>query len=164
MEDIIKKILDEREINALLVEYCRALDCMDLDAIANLFSDDCVVKFGTDEQLNSRGSKALAKSLERMWRWKRTSHHLSNVIVHFTGSEKAFSKSYVHAWHERFDETTATIYGQYHDELKQENGRWVITKRTMYMNGNDSGFKVKIFPFERKSPPKNWLAPKIDEV
>ena len=93
MEDIIKKILDEREINALLVEYCRALDCMDLDAIANLFSDDCVVEFGTDEQLNSRGSKALAKSLERMWRWKRTSHHLSNVIINFKSHDIAFSNS-----------------------------------------------------------------------
>ena len=85
----------EREINALLVEYCRALDCMDLDSITKLFSDECVVEFGTDEQLNSQGSKALAKSLERMWRWKRTSHHLSNVIIHFKDSDKAFSKSYV---------------------------------------------------------------------
>ena len=162
MEDIIKKILDEREINALLVEYCRALDCMDLDAIANLFSDDCVVKFGTDEQLNSRGSKALAKSLERMWRWKRTSHHLSNVSIHFSGSNQASSVSYVLAWHERPDKTSATIYGQYHDELRRENDRWVITKRTMFMNGSDSGFTVKIFPFKRKTAPKNWISPNID--
>ena len=44
MNDLIKKILDEREITALLVEYCRALDKMDLNAIAELFSEDCVVE------------------------------------------------------------------------------------------------------------------------
>ncbi|SVA86578.1 uncharacterized protein METZ01_LOCUS139432, partial [marine metagenome] len=69
MNDLIKKILDERDITALLVEYCRALDNMDLNAIAELFSEDCVVKFGPDDQLNSCGPKAVAKSLERMWRW-----------------------------------------------------------------------------------------------
>ena len=95
MNDLIKKIIDEREITALLVEYCRALDYMDLNAIADLFSEDCVVKFGPDDQLNSCGPKAVAKSLERMWRWERTSHHLSNVSIHFSGSNQASSVSYV---------------------------------------------------------------------
>ena len=163
MNDLIKKILDEREITALLVEYCRALDYMDLNAIAELFSEDCVVEFGPDDQLNSSGPKAVAKSLERMWRWERTSHHLSNVSIHFNGSYKASSISYVLAWHERPDKTTATIYGQYHDEFRRENDRWVITKRTMFMNGSDSGFTVNIFPFKRKTAPKNWISPKIDK-
>jgi ketosteroid isomerase-like protein len=136
---------------------------MDLNAIAELFSEDCVVEFGPDDQLNSCGPKAVAKSLERMWRWERTSHHLSNVSIHFNGSYNASSISYVHAWHERPDKTTATIFGQYHDELRRENDRWVITKRTMFMNGSDSGFTVNIFPFKRKTAPKNWISPKIDK-
>ena len=163
MNDLIKKIIDEREITALLIEYCRALDYMDLNAISKLFSEDCVVKFGPDDQLNSYGSKAVAKSLERMWRWERTSHHLSNVSIQFSGSYKASSVSYVLAWHERADKTTATIYGQYHDELRRENGRWVITKRTMFMNGSYSGFTVNIFPFKRNTAPKNWISPNIDK-
>ena len=163
MKDLLNKYLHEREIYLLLVEYCCALDSMDLDAIAKLFSEDCIVDFGTDKQLNSIGSKELAKSLERMWRWKRTSHHLSNVKINLIGDNKAFSKSYVYAWHERFDNTTATIYGQYHDELIRKYDKWLITKRTMYMNGSDSNFKVKIFPLERKKPPLNWEPPKIDE-
>ena len=163
MNDYIKRIIDEKEINLLLIEYCRALDSMELDIIKKLFSKDCIVEFGTDKQLNSKGSEELVKSLERMWRWKRTSHHLSNVIINFKSPDTAFSKSYVHAWHQRFDNKTATIYGQYHDEFFRENNRWIITKRKMFMNGSDDNFKVKIFPFKRKSPPKNWEAPKIDE-
>ena len=160
MNDLIKKIIDEREITALLVEYCRALDYMDLNAIARLFSEDCVVIFGPDDQLNSCGTKAVAKSLERMWRWERTSHHLSNISINFAGLFKASSISYVTAWHERADKTTATIYGQYHDEFRQEDERWVITKRKMFMNGSDSGFTVGIFPFKRKTAPENWISPK----
>ena len=112
MNDYIKRIIDEKEINFLLIEYCRALDSMELDIIKELFSKDCIVEFGTDKQLNSKGSDELIKSLERMWRWKRTSHHLSNVIINFKSHDIAFSKSYVHAWHQRFDNKTATIYGQ----------------------------------------------------
>ena len=162
MNELIKKILDEREITALLVEYCRALDKMDLNAIAELFSEDCVVEFGPDDQLNSCGPKAVAKSLERMWRWERTSHHLSNVSIHLNGSHKASSLSYVLAWHERADKTTATIYGQYHDNLRREKVGWRITKRVMYMNGSDAGFTVNIHPFKRKAAPADWIPPDID--
>ena len=160
MSDLIKMILDEREIKAVLIEYCCALDRMDLSAISQLFSEDCIVEFGDDAKLNSRGPKALSKSLERMWRWERTSHHLSNVRINFNGSCKASTISYVTAWHERPDKTTATIYGQYHDEFIRENDHWVITKRKMFMNGSDSGFTVDIFPFKRKTAPKNWISPK----
>ena len=53
MNDYIKRIIDEKEINFLLIEYCRALDSMELDIIKELFSKDCIVEFGTDKQLNS---------------------------------------------------------------------------------------------------------------
>ena len=163
MNDYIKRIIDEKEINFLLIEYCRALDSMELEIIKKLFSKDCIVEFGTDKQLNSKGSDELIKSLERMWRWKRTSHHLSNVIINFKSHDIAFSKSYVLAWHQRFNDKTAIIYGQYHDEFLRDKDRWMITKRKMFMNGSDDNFKVKIFPFKRKIPPKNWVPPKIDE-
>ena len=158
----INTIEDERAITHLLTEYCLALDSMDLESIAGVFTEDCVVEFGPDERLNSRGRKQVAKSLERMWRWARTSHHLSNVKIRFEGADRAFSTSYVLAWHERPDKTTATIYGQYHDELSRETDGWRIRKRTMYMNGNDAGFTVDIHPFNRARPPDGWVPPTID--
>ena len=86
-----------------------------------------------------------------------------NVIINFKSHDIAFSKSYVLAWHQRFNNKTAIIYGQYHDEFLRDKDRWMITKRKMFMNGSDDNFKVKIFPFKRKIPPKNWVPPKIDE-
>ena len=162
MNDLVTKLIDERAITNLLIEYCRALDAMDLKAIEKLFSEDCVVEFGPDERLNSQGSKEVAKSLERMWRWVRTSHHLSNVQISFYDKDRASSISYVLAWHERVDMTTAIIYGQYHDDLRRDIEGWRIVKRVMYMNGSDTGFTVNIHPFTRQGPPDDWTPPNID--
>ena len=103
----------------MLNEYCRALDAMELDAVASLFCDDCVVEYGPEERLQSRGRAALRKGLERLWRWARTSHHMSNIQVSLGGEDEAVANSYVIAWHERPDGTTAAVWGQYEDRLRR---------------------------------------------
>ena len=67
------EFLDRQEITNLLFEYCAALDCMDLPRLSALFTADCEVDYGPDPILQSRGAADLEKSLERMWRWSRTS-------------------------------------------------------------------------------------------
>ena len=156
------RLADRQAVADVLVEYCCALDLMDLPALAALFTDDCVVEYGPGEFLRSRGSVALQKSLERMWRWSRTSHHLSNVLIRFKGNDAAVSSSYVHAWHERPDGSTATIFGQYHDQLVRREHGWRISERRMLMNGCDAGFTVAINPVNRASAPPGWTAPDID--
>ena len=160
----LKKLefLDRQEITDLLFEYCGALDCMDLPRLSALFTHDCEVDYGPDELLQCRGAAELEKSLERMWRWSRTSHHLSNVQINFCGENEAVGRSYVYAWHERADGTIATILGQYHDRFVREPRGWRIAKRRMLMNGCDAGFAVNINQFKRLSPPADWTAPDID--
>src|ERR1700722_11247240 len=96
----LAQVSDPQEDAFVLNEYCRALDAMDLDTVAALFSEDCVVEYGPEDRLKSHGRAALRKALERLWRWKRTSHHLSNVQISFRGAEEAQANSYVMAWHE----------------------------------------------------------------
>jgi 3-phenylpropionate/cinnamic acid dioxygenase small subunit len=163
MNDIeLQQLVHRQQISDVLITYCNALDKMDLTAIEALFTDDCFVDYGPGKLFQSRGAAALAKSLERMWRWSRTSHHLSNIQIDFVDATSASAVSYVHAWHERQDGTTATILGQYHDELIHEDRRWRIARRRMVMNGCDAGFTVDINPFERFAPPDDWIAPDID--
>ena len=162
-EQLLQQLQDEREIHAVLIEYCCALDRMDLVLLSTLFTDNCVVDYGPDERLQSHGAASLAKSLERMWRWSRTSHHLSNVQIQFTGETEASASSYVHAWHERADGSSATILGQYHDRFVRSNGGWKIAARQMFMNGCDAGFKVNINRFDRLSAPDGWVTPDLDE-
>ncbi len=161
-DERIQQLLDRQEIAELLIEYCRALDLMDLEALARVFTEDCFVEYGPEDRLRSRGSAGVAKSLERMWRWARTSHHLSNVQVTFAGRDRAVSTSYVWAWHERPDGSTAGVWGQYHDRLVRTSGGWRIAERRMLMNGSDSGFKVNLHRVQRAPPPADWVAPNID--
>jgi 3-phenylpropionate/cinnamic acid dioxygenase small subunit len=158
----LQVIVDHHAISNLLIDYCRCLDRMDLPRLAALFTHDCRVEYGPDDRLNSHGAAALESSLRRMWRWARTSHHLSNVRVSFDDADHARANSYVHAWHERPDGSSATILGQYDDRLVRLADGWRISRRRMVMNGCDAGFKVAIHPFERIPPPPGWAAPNID--
>ena len=158
------ELIDRQAITDVLVQYCCALDRMDLPCLASLFTDDCIVEYGPDPALKSRGADALEKSLHRMWRWQRTSHHLSNVQIKFTANDEAQVGSYVHAWHERQDGSTATIFGQYRDRFVRIDDRWRIAERRMEMNGCDTGFTVPVHILDRRPPPKDWEAPDIDRV
>lgn len=157
-----KCIADRQAIEQTLIAYCVHLDRMDLAALAELFTADCDVDYGDHPGLRSTGADELARSLQRMWRWARTSHHLSNILIEFPDGDTARAISYVHAWHERADGSTATILGQYHDVLERRNARWLIHRRRMVMNGSDTGFTVPIHRFERLPPPAGWTAPDID--
>ena len=152
MDRRLQRICDRDEIAHLLHEYCRGLDLMDLDAVAAVFTEDCVVEYGSEEKMQSRGAKQLALALRRLWRWTRTSHHLSNVQVTFENDASARAISYVLAWHERPDGSTATIWGQYHDRVVRTDKGWRIAERRQLMNGNDAGFDVNIFRLERRKP------------
>jgi ketosteroid isomerase-like protein len=157
------RLADRQEIADLLAEYCRALDLMDLPAVARIFTEDCRVEYGPEERLQSHGAAGVAKSLERMWRWSRSSHHLSNIQIAFDGPDYARSVSYVLAWHERPDGTTATVMGQYHDRLERTQDGWRIAERRMEMNGCDAGFTVNLHRTWRCPPPEGWVAPNIDQ-
>lgn len=156
------RLADRQEIADLLVEYCRTLDLMDLAALARVFTGDCEVEYGPEDRLRSHGAAGVAASLERMWRWSRTSHHLSNIQIAFDGPDRATSVSYVLAWHERPDGTTATVMGQYHDRLVRQTDGWRIAQRRMDMNGCDANFTVNLHRTPRRPPPAGWVAPNID--
>ena len=158
-DERVGRLCDTEAIAWVLNEYCDALDCMDLPRLCALFTDDCLVEYGPEAWLQSRGAAALERSLARMWRWARTSHHLSNVQIDFRDDGVALARSYVHAWHERADGTTATVFGQYRDRLVRREAGWRIAERRMFMTGNDSGFAVNIHRLERNPPPAGWRPP-----
>lgn len=158
----LKELTDREEISVLLHEYCRTLDAMDLDTLAAIFTEDCVVEYGPEDRLKSHGKATVRHALERLWRWKRTSHHLSNIQIRFPQADEATVLSYIIAWHERPDGDTGTIWGQYHDTFVRTPAGWRLKHRRQTMNGNDSGFTVNVFPSERRQPPEGWVAPTID--
>jgi ketosteroid isomerase-like protein len=146
------ELRDRQEITDLVYEYCRALDAMDLDALVALFTPDCVVDYGP--QIRSEGTTALHRDLARIWRWTRTSHHSSAVQIKFDDVDSAVVCSYVLAWHEAPDGSTATMMGQYHDRMRRTAAGWRIATRRQVLTGNDAGFTVGINPSERRPDPR----------
>lgn len=118
------ELLDRALITDVIYEYCHALDAMDLDAVAALFTEHCFVDYGP--ALQSNGAAALRRDLGRMWRWARTAHHSSNVRMRFPEATRAVATSSVWAWHEAPDKLTATMTGQYHDTLVYTGDGWRI--------------------------------------
>ncbi len=155
LDTAVNELYEKQAITEILYSYCALLDKMDLDALASLFTEDCTVDYGPETHLRSSGAAGLRRDLTRMWRWARTSHHLSNVLVTLDpGRDSANALSYVLAWHERPDGSTATMMGQYEDRLVRcPDGRWRISFRRQLLTGNDSGFDVNINRFERFPPP-----------
>lgn len=162
VERTLREVADRQAIAEVLHAYCRALDLMDLDAVATVFTADCMVSYGPEARLRSRGAAAVARALQRLWRWSRTSHHLSNIQIAFKSAREARAISYVLAWHERPDGSTATLWGQYQDTLKRTPAGWRIARRKQLMNGNDEGFTVNIHRLQRRKPPPGWTPPVID--
>lgn len=159
MDDRLRGLLDRREIADVLIDYCRHLDRMALDELAALFTEECRVVFGPDPRLAAEGRAALEASLARMWRWRRTAHHLANVRIWLDGPDAARAESCVQAWHEKPDGGTATVFGRYLDRLARTAEGWRIAERRMDMNGADAGFRVAIPQAPRRPPPDGWQPP-----
>ncbi len=153
IEARLRRLEDRERIQHLLHDYCRALDLMDLEIIESLFTVDCVVSYGPAERMESHGAHAVAAALRRLWRWSRTSHHLSNIQIDFETDDRVQAVSYVIAWHERPNGSTGTLWGQYHDVIVRTRLGWRIARRRQVMNGNDAGFDVAIHKLERRLPP-----------
>jgi len=150
---------DRAAIADLLADYCRHLDAMDLGALADLFTDDATVTYGEAPALNAIGRGAIAASLARMWRWRRTAHHLTTVRLWADGPGAAQSEARVIAWHERPDGSTATVHGRYLDRLLRTADGWRIAHRRMEELGSDAGFTVPLHPAPRAAPPPGWSPP-----
>jgi ketosteroid isomerase-like protein len=154
----IRTHLDIAAIGDVLVDYCRYLDRMDLDALGALFTPDCRVVYGPDPRLAAEGRAALVASLARMWRWRRTAHHLANLRVWVEG-DAARAESAVHAWHEGADGRDAVLFGLYRDRLVRQGENWRIAERRMEMQGTRGAFRVPIPPAHRAPPPAGWRPP-----
>lgn len=153
------EVEDKILIGEVLSGYCRMLDTMALENVDAYFTEDCSVEFGADPRLNAQGSTDLASKLSRLWRWRRTAHHLSNVEIQFSDQDRASAMSYVLAWHQQDDGTTAILYGVYRDTLIRTEKGWRISHRRQEMNGSEPAFPIGIFPAERRPPPPGWTVP-----
>jgi hypothetical protein len=120
------------------------MDLLDMDLLADTFTEDGFLDIGPEPRLQTRGASAIREAMKRMKRFARSSHHLSNIQIEFQGTDRARCVSYIWAWHEMADGQSGTMMGQYHDDFVRTPKGWRILTRQLKMSGNDAGFRLNV--------------------
>jgi 3-phenylpropionate/cinnamic acid dioxygenase small subunit len=162
MSHSLQQLQDRIDIETVLIQYCRYIDRVDLDPLAALFTEDCFVEYGPDANFSSQGRAKLRRDLERMWRYRRTAHQMSNIEIVFISDDEAHALSAVIAWHElpeNQNREVVMLYGRYDDTLVRTEAGWRIRRRKLMNAGGDRVFEATIYPCERLPAPKGWSWP-----
>jgi len=144
LQEPVRQLLDRQEITAILYQYCRGMDLLDMDLLAGAFTEDGFLDIGPEPRLQTRGASAIRDAMKRMKRFSRSSHHLSNIQIEFHDADRASCVSYILAWHETPDGHSGTMMGQFHDEFVRTSVGWRIATRQLRMSGNDAGFQLNV--------------------
>lgn len=130
----LQELLDRVEIGEAMARYARCADLNDPGAQSEVFAEDGRVKFHPGGW--TVGRAAVADTLRTaLTRYARTSHHVSNVEISFTGPDSATAQSVVLAWHTRVDGSEWTLYGRYVDEWVRTPLGWKLGAREIRAAG-----------------------------
>jgi hypothetical protein len=144
------------EIEAVLHEYCYAVDSRDVDAAVELFAPSCQFDWGFGRV--ARGPEGVREMLSALGRWSATQHQLSNVRISFLTDVLATASSTVLAWH-RVAQTEAieVLYGVYEDDLVLSRRGWLFRARRLRAAG-ESGFPPVAGHERNFEPIERWTS------
>ena len=147
---------DSAAISALIHRYCAILDRMELDCLGEVFTGDCRVAYGEEEPYVVQGRSRLRSSLRRMWRFRATSHHTSNIHVRSIDESAAEVESYFIAWQSPAEGEDTVIYGRYVDQFVRTAAGWRIRERVMSIQGASSNYRNPLHRSPRNPPEPGW--------
>lgn len=123
-------LLDERDIIRGLSRFARILDNKQWDRLGDVFADDICFDYGTGG--DQQGMAALTVNMRRFLdRCGGTQHLIGSILVDVDGN-RATSRSYVQARHQRADDPAGPIFdsnGEYVDQWERRAEGWRIVRR-----------------------------------
>lgn len=123
-------LLDEREIMRGLSRFARILDAKQWDRLGDVFAADISFDYGTGT--DEHGMAALTQNMRRyLDRCGPTQHLLGSMLIDVAG-DRATSRAYVQARHQRVDDPTGPIFdssGEYVDQWERRPEGWRIIRR-----------------------------------
>jgi ketosteroid isomerase-like protein len=126
----LRALQDERAILRGLARFARVLDGKDWDALADVFAGDIVFDYGTGG--DQHGMAALTRQMRRYLDvCGGTQHLLGSILVDLDG-DRATSRAYVQARHQRRADTAGPIFdsnGEYVDQWERRAEGWRIIRR-----------------------------------
>jgi ketosteroid isomerase-like protein len=123
-------LLDERAIVRGLSRFARILDNKQWDRLGDVFADDICFDYGSGQ--DEHGMAALTDNMRRFLdRCGGTQHLIGSILVDLDG-DRATSRAYVQARHQRVDDPAGPIFdsnGEYVDQWERRAAGWRIVRR-----------------------------------
>ncbi|KHO24939.1 nuclear transport factor 2 family protein [Mycolicibacterium setense] len=135
------QIVEERQIERALVQFARAMDARDWQALSEILAPDAAGEFGTGRL---EGSSAIIEMIRGFLdNCGVTQHLLGNVLIDVDGGH-ATSRAYVQDLHlsRSNPELTFHTLGDYHDRWERRDGRWWLVERVKDNRGTVGSLDV----------------------
>jgi hypothetical protein len=133
---LLQRLLDEREIKAVLTNYCRGVDRLDAELLRSVYHADAVDNHGATFRGNAHAFVDVI--VERLSRVSRTLHTIGNVTIDIRG-DFAWVETYFLVYHHEDRENPGPLMnpagtdllaaGRYVDKFEKRDGAWKILRR-----------------------------------
>ena len=123
----IHRLADEIAVRDVVLEYARAVDAMDVEAVARCFTPDCAYE---GSLATGTIADALATLRGAFARYTRTMHFMGTQDARVDG-DAAEVLTYCTAYHVRLDGRHATVGVRYRDTLVRTPTGWRIARRVV---------------------------------
>ena len=142
-----QRLQDKLDIQALIVRYGTALDTLDADAYAGVFTTDAELDVAGNVRKGRQQIREIVTSLQRSRDENKAKgtpspvlyHVISNTAIDILNNEEARHRSY---WQTvrvgPNNQVTVGAIGQYEDVIVKRGGQWMIRSRkiTPFVDGN----------------------------
>jgi hypothetical protein len=147
LEAIVRELKDRVDVLETMHAYCRHADNLDGDAMAALFTDDCIASFvpGGEETI-LRGRAALNQFLNMaLGGTVSGSHHIANEELIFDTPDRVVLHCYMYSW-QRFTGFPATAdchrWGRYENRFVRTAAGWRMDRLTLISAGEYGGARL----------------------
>lgn len=131
----VRDLRDRADVARVLATFCARVDEYDIDAVAQVFTEDCTVDYGPGRGGPQSGRARVAARIARgQSQFRRTHHQLGQSLVDIHG-DRAHAVTYVTAWHEENDDSISEVRLRYVDELTRTPSGWLISRRDVLAAG-----------------------------
>jgi len=126
----LQELADDRAIRHGLARFARILDGKQWEALGDVFAPDLRFDYGTGEE--QEGMAALDRQMRRFLDICGGTQHLLGSISIDVAGDRATSRAYVQARHQRPDDRAGAIFdvnGEYIDQWERRAQGWRIVRR-----------------------------------
>jgi len=150
----VARLVARSEVSEVIARFCERVDEYDIEAVARLFTERCVVDYGPGRGGRVVGRDAVgARIANGQSEFRRTHHQLGEQTMEFSSDTTCQVSTYVTAWHETWDGDHPVVRLRYLDQLVQNGDEWQINDRRVVAQGIEGFEGLEWVWVERHLPP-----------